>query len=86
MKFGNNLKDKLKFFTNTHRKVGILLDSLKGFFIVLILITLIVFFGSAIIHNILRVVEASNEYKGKYKKLYTAGNGMINLYSEGTRR
>ena len=77
------IKEKFNFFVRTHRKIGILLDSIKGFFIALILITLIVFFASAIIHNILRVVEASNEYKGKYKKLYTAGDGMINLYEEG---
>ena len=83
MKFENKLSDKLKFFKNTHRKVGILLDSIKGFLIVVVLIVLITFFASAIIHNIFRVIEASNEYKGKYKKLYTAGNGMMNLYTQG---
>ena len=77
------IKEKFKFFVRTHRKIGILLDSIKGFFIALILITLIVFFASAIIHNLLRAVEASNEYSGKYKKLYTAGDGMINIYSKG---
>ena len=61
-------KRKGKFLVRTNRKIGILLDSIKGFFIVLILITLITFFASAIVHNILRVVEASNEYHGKYKK------------------
>ncbi len=77
------IKDKFKFFVRTHRKIGILYDSIKGFFVALILLTLIVFFASAIIHNILRVVEASNEYKGKYKKLYYAGDGMMNIYTVG---
>ncbi|MBR1539859.1 MAG: hypothetical protein IJ629_01540 [Clostridia bacterium] len=76
-------KNKLNILIKTNRKVAILLDSVKGFLIALLLITLIVFFASAIIHNILRVVEASNEYKGKYKKLYTAGDGMMNLYTVG---
>lgn len=77
------LKEKLKFFARTNRKISILVDTIKGFIIALILITLIFFFLSAIVHNILRVVEASNEYSGKYKKLYTAGDGMMNLYSKG---
>ena len=97
MKDDNNKQDELeyekvtakkrkknKILVRTNRKVGILLDTIKGFLIVIILITLIAFFASAIIHNILRVVEASNEYSGKYKKLYTAGDGMINLYTKGT--
>lgn len=75
--------DKFKIFTKIHRKFGILIDSIKGFIIVLFILSLIVFFASSIIHNILRVVEASNEYKGKYKKLYTAGSGMMNLYTDG---
>lgn len=77
------MKEKFKFFVRTHRKIGILVDSIKGFLIALLLIILIVFFMSAIVHNILRVVEASNDYNGKYKKLYTAGKGMINIYTEG---
>ena len=77
-------KEKFKIFARTNRKVGILFDSVKGFLIVAVLFTLIVFFGSAIIHNLFRVIEASNEYTGKYKNLYTAGDGMINLYSEGS--
>lgn len=76
-------KRKNKVLVRTNRKIGILIDSIKGLLIVLILITLIAFFASAIVHNILRVVEASNEYSGKYEKLYTAGDGMINLYTEG---
>jgi len=83
VKFIEKLKNKLKFLSTTNRKIGILLDTIKGFLIVLILITLITFFASSIIHNIFRVIEASNEYTGKYKKLYTAGDGMMNLYSEG---
>ena len=78
------LKDRFKFFVNTHRKIGILIDSIKGFFIVLIIIALILFFSSSIIHNLLRVFEASNEYSGEYKKLYCAGDGMINLYTIGS--
>lgn len=75
--------EKYKFFVRTHRKIGILIDSIKGFLITLLILTLIVFFGSAIIHNILRAIEASNNYSGKYKKLYKTGNEMMNLYSEG---
>ena len=77
------LKDKFRFFVRSHRRVGILIDSIKGFLIALILVTLIVFFISSIIHNIFRVFEVSNEYSGKYKKLYNAGDGMINVYSKG---
>ena len=78
------MKGKLNFFIKSHRKLGILIDTVNGFFVVLILITLIAFFSSSIIHNLLRVIEASNEYSGKYKKLYYAGDGMMNLYSKGT--
>lgn len=78
------LKDKFRFFVRTHRRIGILIDSIKGFFIALILVILIVFFMSSIVHNIFRVVEASNEYSGKYKKLYNAGDGMMNIYSKGS--
>ena len=78
-----SLKERLRFFRRANRKVGIIFDTIKGFFIALTLIVLIVFFSSAIIHNIFRVLEASNEYTGKYKKLYTAGDGMMNLYSKG---
>ena len=77
------IKEKFNFFVRTHRKIGILIDSIKGFCIALILFTFIVFLASAIIHNILRIVEASNEYSGKYKKLYVAGDGMMNIYEEG---
>lgn len=76
-------REKFKFLTRTNRKISILMDTIKGFLIALILITLIFFFMSSIIHNIFRVLEASNEYSGKYKKLYTAGDGMMNLYSKG---
>ena len=83
-KFASKKKKRNKVLVRTNRKIGILLDTIKGFLIVVILIVLIAFFASSIVHNILRVVEASNEYSGKYKKLYTAGDGMINLYTEGT--
>ena len=77
-------KEKFKTVVRAHRKAGILFDTIKGFVITLAIVTLIVFFASAIIHNIFRVLEASNEYNGKYKKLYYAGDGMMNLYKKGT--
>jgi pimeloyl-ACP methyl ester carboxylesterase len=68
-----------------NRKLGILLDSIKGFFIAILLFILIVFFASAIIHNLLRVSEVSNKYTGKYKNLYqVADKKMINIYSLGS--
>ena len=72
-----------KGFKKSNRKIGVIYDTIKGIVIVLLLFFLILFFGSSIIHNLLRVVELSNEYDGKYKNLQTAGDGMINVYSEG---
>lgn len=74
---------KLKIFTKTGRKIGIFLDSVKAFLIIVLLIVLIIFVGSSIIHNILRIVEASNEYKGPYKSLYPCDDSMMNLYTVG---
>lgn len=72
-----------KGFKKSNRKIGVIYDTIKGIIIVLVLFFLIIFFGSSIIHNLIRVVELSNEYDGKYKNLQTAGDGMINVYSEG---
>lgn len=83
MKEREEKKKKLKILTKTGRKIGIMFDSIKGFLIVVLLLILITFFLSAIVHNILKVAEASNEYKGKYKNLYIAGDGMMNLYTVG---
>ena len=81
-----NLKNKIDIFKKAHRKIAILLDSIKSIIIFFLLIFLIIFFMSSIVHNIIRVVEASNEYSGKYKNTFNAGDGMINVYSMGERR
>lgn len=76
-------KKKMNIFNKTNIKISILMDSIKGFFIVLIILIGIVFFASSIIHNILKILEVSDENTGKYNNLYYAGDGMVNIFSEG---
>lgn len=64
-------------------KLGILLDSVKALIITLVICLLIVFFASAIVHNLLRVGEVSSKYTGKYKKLYAVQDKMMNIYVQG---
>ena len=69
-------------------KLSVWLDMLKGFFIYLIVWILILFFGSMIIHQILKMGELSNTYKGEYKKLVEVDNDkMMNVvvYGEGEK-
>ena len=77
------MKEKNKKIKRINRKLGIAFDSVKAIVIILVLLVLIVFFGSAIIHNLLRVGEVSSRYKGEYKKLYSVDDKMMNLYIEG---
>ena len=50
-------------------KLNVLLDTLKGFLIFIIVWALIIIFGAVIVHNILKMGDVSNDYKGDYKKL-----------------
>ena len=50
-------------------KLNVLWDTLKGFLIFIIVWALIIIFGAVIIHNILKMGDVSNDYKGDYKKL-----------------
>jgi len=77
------MKEKLKNLRRANRKLGIVLDSIKSFLIVVIVFTLIVLVGSSIIHNILRFGEVSSKYTGEYKELYPVGSKMMNIYTTG---
>ena len=69
-------------------KLSVWLDMLKGFFIYLIVWILILFFGSMIIHQILKMGELSNTYKGDYKNLVEVDSDkMMNVvvYGEGEK-
>ena len=50
-------------------KLNVLWDTLKGFLIFIIVWALIIIFGAVIIHNILKMGDVLNNYKGDYKKL-----------------
>lgn len=50
-------------------KLNVLLDTLKGFLIFIIVWALIIIFGAVIVHNILKMGDVLNNYKGDYKKL-----------------
>ena len=77
------MKERFGSVKRVGRKFGILYDTIKGMVIVFIIFVLIVFFASSIIHNLLRIIEVSNGYTGKYKNLYNAGNEMMNIYTVG---
>lgn len=69
-------------------KLSVWLDILKGFLIYLIVWALILFFGSMIVHQILKMGELSNTYKGDYKKLVEVDSDkMMNVvvYGEGEK-
>lgn len=69
-------------------KLSVLLDTLKGIVIFLLVWALIIFFGSMIIHNVLKMGEQSNTYQGEYKTLVEVDTDkMMNVvvYGEGEK-
>ena len=69
-------------------KLAVWLDTIKGILIYLIVWALILFFGSMIVHHILKMGELSNTYKGEYKTLVEVDSDkMMNvvIYGEGEK-
>ena len=69
-------------------KLSVWIDTLKGFLIFLLVWALIIFFGSMIVHHILKMGELSNTYKGEYKTLVEVDDDkMMNVvvYGEGEK-
>ena len=69
-------------------KLSVWIDTLKGFLIFLLVWALIIFFGSMIVHHILKMGELSNTYKGEYKTLVDVDDDkMMNVvvYGEGEK-
>lgn len=69
-------------------KLSVWLDTLKGFLIFLVVWALIIFFGSMIVHHILKMGELSNTYKGEYKTLVEVDDDkMMNVvvFGEGEK-
>lgn len=73
---------------NLFFKLSVWLDTLKGILIFLVVWALILFFGSMIVHHILKMGELSNTYKGEYKTLVEVDDDkMMNVvvYGEGEK-
>ena len=65
-------------------KLCVWIDTLKGFLIFLLVWALIIFFGSMIVHHILKMGELSNTYKGEYKTLVEVDDDkMMNVVVYG---
>lgn len=77
------LKGILNVIKKIFGQIWLILDSIKGFLIVIGIIFLILFMASTITHNVLRFEEISIKYTGEYKKLYSAKDGMMNVYVTG---
>ena len=69
-------------------KLSVWLDTLKGILIFLVVWALIIFFGSMIVHHILKMGELSNTYKGEYKTLIEVDNDKmmnVTIFGEGEK-
>ena len=67
-------------------KLSVVLDTIKSFLVFVIIWVLIIFFASMIIHNMLKIADMSEPYKGEYRNLVTVDPNKwmnVKIYGEG---
>lgn len=65
-------------------KIRIMIQNIKSFFVFTVIMLLCVIFMVSIVHNILKLLQISNIYTGKYKNVVALQNGdVVNLYQMG---